>query len=484
MRQKTKEIVLFVAVLSMIFLLSSCFTIYEVNQPCNVDPGQSIQVNLKTSTNSTDENAKYGILGLLIPNDWEVDSVYYDGDYGQGTFSFLHPDSADNYPSTLDSGWADVMESMYPSPDDMHWTVYQADTAYAPTTDTNYVYFTIDITVGNKLGAYKLGYLLTEASLDFDNEGYWDVSLNNPIGVSVAPTICSVVDVPDDQGGWVYLTFKSGMYDLDGGVTQYGVWEENPEGEIVSLGNVPAVQDTEYVFLAHTFGNTTPDGEYWSKFVVTAHTSVPELFYASSVDSGQSIDNLAPATPSALIASVNTDNSIELTWSDPVDEDFKYFKIYRGLTQDFDPAGTEAYDETTIANYGDTQTEGGITYYYIVSSIDYNGNESEFSEVVSATTVAIDDNKIENPTEFSLRQNYPNPFNPATVISYSIKERVKVSLKVYNIYGREVATLVNEVKEPGVYRNTFSAGSFPSGVYFYKLHAGNFTKAHKMILAK
>ena len=88
------------------------------------------------------------------------------------------------------------------------------------------------------------------------------------------------------------------------------------------------------------------------------------------------------------------------------------------------------------------------------------------------------------PGEFSLAQNYPNPFNPSTAINYTIGAKAHVTLKVYNVIGQEVATLVNESMNPGTYSATFSASNFSSGVYFYRLAAGNFIQTNKMVLLK
>ena len=105
--------------------------------------------------------------------------------------------------------------------------------------------------------------------------------------------------------------------------------------------------------------------------------------------------------------------------------------------------------------------------------------------------------ETELPTEFSLSQNYPNPFNPTTKIKYSIptppksspfaKDRTEegfVTLKIYDILGNEVATLVNEEQAPGYYEVEFNASRFSSGVYFYRLNAGSFNQVHKMLLLK
>jgi len=88
------------------------------------------------------------------------------------------------------------------------------------------------------------------------------------------------------------------------------------------------------------------------------------------------------------------------------------------------------------------------------------------------------------PKGFILKQNYPNPFNPSTTIKYQIPELSIVTLKVYDVLGSEVATLVNKEKPAGYYNINFNASSLPGGIYFYKLHAGSFVKTKKMVLMK
>jgi endo-1,4-beta-xylanase len=98
-------------------------------------------------------------------------------------------------------------------------------------------------------------------------------------------------------------------------------------------------------------------------------------------------------------------------------------------------------------------------------------------------TVGVNDIS-EAPNEFRLYNNYPNPFNPTTNIRYSIAKTSKVTLKVYDILGNKVQTLVNEVKSPGQYTVTFNAQNLASGIYFYQLDAGNFIATKKLVLLK
>ena len=90
----------------------------------------------------------------------------------------------------------------------------------------------------------------------------------------------------------------------------------------------------------------------------------------------------------------------------------------------------------------------------------------------------------EVPTVFLLSQNYPNPFNPSTKIKYSVPQSSNVTIKVFDILGKEIETLVNEEKPAGTYELTWIAEGLPSGVYFYQLKAGSFIETKKMLLLK
>jgi hypothetical protein len=94
------------------------------------------------------------------------------------------------------------------------------------------------------------------------------------------------------------------------------------------------------------------------------------------------------------------------------------------------------------------------------------------------------ENTKNNPAAFSVAQNYPNPFNPSTRIRYSIPHSSSVSIKVYDLIGNEIQTLVNEEKPGGSYEITWNAYDLPSGVYFYQIRAGEFFQTNKMLLLK
>ncbi|MCL5029783.1 MAG: T9SS type A sorting domain-containing protein [Bacteroidetes bacterium] len=121
---------------------------------------------------------------------------------------------------------------------------------------------------------------------------------------------------------------------------------------------------------------------------------------------------------------------------------------------------------------------------YAATKYDIYEISSSSIKSIKHLVTSIDDKGNTVPNEFVLFQNYPNPFNPSTTISYQLSAVSKVSLKVYDVLGREVATLVNEVQSPGEYVKTLHATSLPSGIYLYKLTAGNFVSTKKMIILK
>ena len=146
---------------------------------------------------------------------------------------------------------------------------------------------------------------------------------------------------------------------------------------------------------------------------------------------------------------------------------------------------TTAFIDSAIADtsYTYSNIEMGKNYWWRVKS----GNSvgwSNYSETRMFTSLITSIQNENLPIEFSLSQNYPNPFNPKTKIKYTIKEKVNVNLSIYDILGRETLQLVNKKQNPGKYEVQINAANLPSGLYFYKLSAGDFSSIKKMILIK
>jgi hypothetical protein len=170
---------------------------------------------------------------------------------------------------------------------------------------------------------------------------------------------------------------------------------------------------------------------------------------------------------------------IILKWTTATELNNNGFEIQRRVTEnDFATIGFVRGEGTTTNQTEYSYIDKDLTdgkYYYRLKQIDFNGTY-EYSSVVEVDVRSLDD--------YTLEQNYPNPFNPATTIGYVLKEKTNTKLILFSTIGEEIAVLVNEVQEKGFHKVNFNASAFTSGVYFYRLHAGDFVETKKMILLK
>ena len=183
-------------------------------------------------------------------------------------------------------------------------------------------------------------------------------------------------------------------------------------------------------------------------------------------------------------------NGVTLSWKTATEVNNYGFEIERAMENRTLSSRTETRDDnwskigfvegngTTNApksySFVDKSASGKTSYR--LKQIDRDG-EFEYSQTVEVTAVSA-------PKEFGLKQNYPNPFNPSTAISYQLSENGFTSLKVYDAIGREVATLVSEVKEAGYYSVQFDGAKLSSGIYFAKLTSSGKTQMRKLLLLK
>jgi len=150
------------------------------------------------------------------------------------------------------------------------------------------------------------------------------------------------------------------------------------------------------------------------------------------------------------------------------------------------------YDMTETNNSGkyeaivkDFPEEGVYTaLFYAVDGLDNVAHPNVKQISISGNLVSVKHDKIKIPEEFDLSQNYPNPFNPVTKIKYQLPFESTVNLKIYNILGQEVITLINEQQKAGYYEISFNASRYASGVYIYRIQAGKFSSSKKMVLLK
>jgi len=133
----------------------------------------------------------------------------------------------------------------------------------------------------------------------------------------------------------------------------------------------------------------------------------------------------------------------------------------------YDLFGLEVLNDTTAWICGDNGTVVAIGHPEFITNVYEQENSN-----------------IESPTEFELFQNYPNPFNPTTRIKFSIMINAQVTMKIFDILGKEIETLIEEELSPGIYEINWDASILPSGVYFYKLEVGKFSQTKKTLVLK
>lgn len=209
---------------------------------------------------------------------------------------------------------------------------------------------------------------------------------------------------------------------------------------------------------------------------------------------GWNANQLVPYKPKNLVCTYNSSNHPELKWD--LATGVEKYEIWKKSSGTWSKR-TEV--EASINSYVDlSETKynpayGSKTYkYYKVRAIDYGGNQSVYSNGVSAIVnenSPVNKKNVDNLesgeiTEFFLHNNYPNPFNPTTQINYQIPENEFVTIKIYNSLGEEVRTLVNDYQSSGYYNIKFDGSELSSGIYFYKLQAGEYVSVKKMLLTK
>jgi len=181
-------------------------------------------------------------------------------------------------------------------------------------------------------------------------------------------------------------------------------------------------------------------------------------------------DTPLPVTLESFTNNVNN-NNVNLTWKTGKEMNNKGFEVLRNNIK---IGFVEGKNTASTYTYSDNNLQPG-SYTYKLKQIDFNGNYQCFN--LSGNVI------ISTPKKFSVEQNYPNPFNPVTKIVYSIPQDSKVTVKIFDVLGREVYSL-SQQQLAGYHDFPFDASSFSSGIYFYKITAGDFIAIKKMLFIK
>jgi C1A family cysteine protease len=290
-------------------------------------------------------------------------------------------------------------------------------------------------------------------------KGFHTVNINSPISLE------------EGNDFYVYLSFSRGGQPFD----------RTSEVPVLLVENA-------YLTIVNSTSNPNEsfywDGAQWQDMYYYEDPPWPAETANLCIKALTVEDNNIPVELTSFSAVANGLN-IRLDWVTATETNNHQFEIQRKTIND------ERIGEWILVGYREgkgTTTEpqhynylddisniNANAFEYRLKQVDFNGSYS-FSEVIRASNLV--------PAEFSLEQNYPNPFNPSTEIKFSIPKTTKVTLKVFDIMGREVATLIDDQMEAGKHSLELNGANLSSGVYYYTIITDSFTKTKKMILLK
>ncbi|MBZ0269724.1 T9SS type A sorting domain-containing protein [bacterium] len=356
-----------------------------------------------------------------------------------------------------------------------------------------------DVAYGIAIGADQCLFLSgTTSSTDFPaSAGAYDETHNGGQDIFVSswslaipleePSIGGIVDVPNDQGLQVRMTFLSSVHD-DGAdpdpVVSYSIfrrWDNlpgraYPTGDWDFVTSIPASGESIYHVVLPTLCDCQVGQDCTTSFFVRAVTTNPFAYYDSAPDAGCSVDNIAPPAPQM----VTLDGSL-LSWEAAPAPDLAWYRVYHSTESDLSGATLLTETEQLSADLG------SVDYGYVfVRTLDDGGNESTASAPVAWGTGVV----VDGSSSFRLNQNRPNPFRPSTEISFQLDRSEPVSLVVFDVGGRLVRRLVeSEGMDAGGHSVRWSGRSdrgdaVAPGIYFYRLTAGNRVEVRKMTLLK
>ena len=222
-------------------------------------------------------------------------------------------------------------------------------------------------------------------------------------------------------------------------------------------------------------------------FAQTFTATVPDTIKTDTLNSeiifNVAITNISNSPLSVCM--VRKSNILPENWQSSLCFDFCFAPFIDSI------ATTAGFSSTPLA-VGEKRTislhvfpavvQGTANVKLFIGNINIPSDIKTFNFTANTNVTSIHD--IAEKDGFYLAQNYPNPFNPSTVINYSVARAGQVTLKLYNIIGKEIESLINEFKEPGNYYFEFNGKDLTSGVYLYRFQSGNFVSVKKMILIK
>lgn len=331
----------------------------------------------------------------------------------------------------------------------------------------------------------------------FASAGMYDVFLAQ-LGTNPAEAVIqSITDIANDNGRQVRIVFNRSGFDGPFSpltIEDYEVYRrvdalpaaaDAPAApnerielasqlwDLVATGAAHGVE--QYSMIVPTLADSTvADGIHHSVFLVRSASDAPLEFVDSEPDSGYSVDNLAPTSPTSLAYSAGV-----LSWAVSTDPGFDYFTVYGSTVSSFASATVIDYTEAPVLDVSATPRP-----FFFVTATDVAGNEGVPAVFVTNTDVG------DAPGKYVLSVSaFPNPFNPSTTVRYTVPSAGRVTLVVYDIRGGRVATLVDRRMDAGAFSTEWNGrdgngAAVSSGIYFVRVSRGGNARSYKVTLLK
>lgn len=257
----------------------------------------------------------------------------------------------------------------------------------------------------------------------------------------------------------------------------------------MDIWNVAIHEFGHFLLLNDLYGGA--DAEKTMYGYISGGETKKRYLHADDISGIQYIYGLSLSAVELAFFNAQTNNSsVILDWQTGSELNNAGFNVYRStslegeytkLNSELIPANANPFEGASYS-YTDKEVVSGLTYYYKLEDLSIGGISTFHGPVSAKVSVSV-------PSNFALAQNYPNPFNASTMISYDLKTDAKVSLKVYNILGQKITTLVDKYQPAGSYTVTWNGkdskgNDLSTGVYFYILKAGDFSANKKMTYVK
>ena len=306
----------------------------------------------------------------------------------------------------------------------------------------------------------------------------------NPAGLDITNVPSKVTDGLWDDGndGTDYVDQYTGRSIVNNWASI--IIEDKGTLSGVTVPNTPTLVGKISIPILSTSENS---GITWRKNQINNNVTITNISHSNITGSGNFSDPgdfPLPVELSTFTANVNT-NNVNLSWKTATEVNNNRFEVQREVRDQKSEVRSQWEKIGFVQGHGNSNSPkeysfidknliGGTQFSYRLRQIDNDG-KYEYSKEIEVEVV---------PKEINLLQNYPNPFNPVTEIRFTLPEAAKVTLKVYNIIGQEVASLINGIEEAGFHSVKFGGSSLPSGTYIYRLQTGGFVQTKKMLLLK